>query len=287
MQILRDFEDFLRGHEAQILKNCAGFHPFFARAVWEMLLNGGKRFRPLLLLSVVKTFAPKSLKNAMVPALAIEVLHTYSLIHDDLPCMDDATLRRNHPTLHKKYDEASAILVGDALNSYAFFLLARAKFPPSVRVKLIEILAHDAGLSGMVAGQAMDLYFEGKRLNLLQTKIIHTNKTAKIIAASLCMGGEISRLDPKTLRALRDFGLLLGLFFQARDDIIDVVYSAKNSGKSAKKDAKKNGYVNLLGLDRARAETQKLAQKIQKNFAAFPENLRKNLAFLEEFLVPL
>jgi farnesyl diphosphate synthase len=185
-----DFEKFLH----QNLIKVPSFHPYFEKAINDMLIAGGKRFRPMLLLKVVESYNPLLLEGAYYPALAIEILHTYSLIHDDLPAMDDATLRRNHPTLHTTYDEVTAILVGDGLNTYSFELLAKAPLSNDMKIELIKELSYNGGFGGMVLGQAIDCYFENKPLNLDEVKFLHIHKTAKLIAGSLKMGAIISNI---------------------------------------------------------------------------------------------
>ncbi len=154
------FEEYLKEN----LPKVDSFHPHYNSAISQMLLAGGKRFRPMLLLSVVEAYEPLLFESALAPALALEFLHTYSLIHDDLPAMDNAPLRRGFETIHITYDEATAILVGDALNSEAFYRISKAPLRDDIRVKLIELLARDGGTYGMVLGQAIDLYFENREL---------------------------------------------------------------------------------------------------------------------------
>ena len=208
------FETFL----LQNLPSSLSFHPHYSDALSLMLKGGGKRFRPVLLLSVVKAYNPLLVKNAYLPALAIELLHTYSLIHDDLPAMDNAPLRRGLPTLHVQYDDVTAILVGDALNTYAFEVLSNAPLSGEVVVKLIRSLAHNGGVNGMVLGQALDCHFENQRLNLEEIKFLHIHKTGKLIAAALEMGAIIIGEDALS-KQLYDFGINLGLLFQIQDDI--------------------------------------------------------------------
>jgi len=181
------FEAYLRAN----LPRVESFHPHYNSAISAMLLAGGKRFRPMLLLSVVEAYEPLLFEGALAPALAIEFLHTYSLIHDDLPAMDDAPLRRGFETLHITYDEATAILTGDALNTEAFYHLSKAPLRDDIKIKLIELLARDGGTYGMVLGQSIDLYFENKPLSIEEVKVLHKNKTAKLIATSLMMGAII------------------------------------------------------------------------------------------------
>lgn len=254
--ILLDFENFLRSHTPQ----AQSFHPYFKKAVWEMVLNGGKRFRPALLFSVVSSYTPSLTKNAYLPALAIEVLHTFSLIHDDLPSIDNAPLRRNHPTLHTKYEETTAILSGDFLNSYAFYLISIAPLSSSTKVTLTQELAINA--TQMIVGEALDCHFEDQKLDLQKLQTIHTLKTAKLIATSLKMGAIISNLPTHTQEDLWDFGIKLGIFFQIRDDLIDATQTQEEAGKPTQNDTNKNNYVNLLGLDGAKSEVENYKQEL-------------------------
>jgi len=264
-------EDFIKNN----LIKAKSFHPFFEKALNEMLLAGGKRFRPKLLLGVVKAYNPLLIENAKYAAFAIELIHTYSLIHDDLPAMDNAALRRGHPTLHTTYDETTAILVGDALNTYAFEVLSKAPMHNDVKIELIKILAENAGPNGMVLGQALDCYFENKKINLDELKFLHIHKTAKMIAASLKMGAII--VNKKYLaEKLYDFGIKLGLLFQIQDDLIDLD-DEKNTGKTTGVDVNKNTFVTLLGEKRAREKADNLAKELEEEFNGFDENLKKEL----------
>jgi geranylgeranyl pyrophosphate synthase len=259
------------------------FHPFFEKALNEMLLAGGKRFRPKLLLAVVRAYNPLLIDNAKYAAFAIELIHTYSLIHDDLPAMDNAALRRGHPTLHITYDEVTAILVGDALNTYAFEVLSKAPMHNDVKIELIKTLSEAAGPNGMVLGQAIDCYFENKELNLDELKFLHINKTAKMIAASLKMGAIIVN-KPDLAEKLYDFGLKLGLLFQVQDDLLDLLDSSK-TGKTTGVDENKNTFVTLLGKDGAIEKADRLADEIKKEIENFDENLKNKLsALLEKYL---
>ncbi len=271
--MLVEFENFLKNN----LPKVDSFHPDFNQALGEMLDAGGKRFRPILLLSVVQNSTPLLVKNAMHIALAVEMLHTYSLIHDDLPAMDDASLRRGHPTLHVTYDEVTAILVGDALNSHAFYMIANAPLSDEVKVKLTSILARDGGISGMIIGQAIDCKFEDKKLTLEQLKFLHVNKTAKLIAASLLMGAIIGGLDEKNQKVIYEFGLKLGLLFQIQDDIIDATMSSDEAGKPTGNDEHKNSFVNLLGIDGANEQKSKLLNELEIDANCFDNDLAKCL----------
>jgi farnesyl diphosphate synthase len=275
------FEDYL----ANNLPKSQSFHPIFKKALQEMLSAGGKRFRPLLLLSVVQSYQSLLLKNALPVALGLELLHTYSLIHDDLPAMDDAALRRGYPTLHTTYDEVTAILVGDALNTHSFNLLSHAPLSSDVKIELIQILSQDGGIDGMIIGQAIDCYFENQTLKLEQLEFLHIHKTAKLIAASLKMGAVICQLDEKLQNELYVFGIDIGLLFQIQDDIIDETQTAQEAGKTTNNDASKNSFVNLLGLDGAKKSADLLAKKCEEQLNGFDEVLKTNLKpLLEKYL---
>ena len=268
-----DFEKFLHQNPIKV----PSFHPYFEKAVNEMLIAGWKRFRPMLLLKVVESYNPLLVEGAYYPALAIEILHTYSLIHDDLPAMDNATLRRGYPTLHTTYDEVTAILVGDGLNTYSFELLAKAPLHNDIKVELIKELSYNGGFGGMVLGQAIDCYFENKPLNLEEVKFLHIHKTAKLIATSLKMGAIIVNLDTKLQEKLYNFGTELGLLFQIQDDIIDKTQSSEEAGKDTQNDTDKDSFVNLLGLKGAIKEADKLADRLKEEFNSFDIKLQNGL----------
>jgi len=267
---MQRFEQYLNEN----LPKAASFHPVYEDALGAMLQAGGKRFRPMLLLSIVNAYEPMLYNSALPVALAIEMLHTYSLIHDDLPVMDNADLRRGKETLHKRYDEVTAILAGDALNTEAFYLISKAPLREDIKIKLVELLARDGGARGMVLGQAIDCYFENKALELEQIKTLHRNKTAKLIAVSLQMAAVIVRLDKKVQDELYAFGIDLGLLFQIQDDIIDETQSEEQAGKTTGNDADKNSFVNLLGLDKTAEEADTLAKDLQRRFENFDEKLK-------------
>ena len=281
IKILEEFELYLREN----LPKVEGFHPHFGKALKEILMAGGKRFRPMLLLSVVDACAPLLIKNSYPVALGLEMLHTYSLIHDDLPAMDDSPLRRGHQTLHVTYDEVTAILAGDALNTDAFYRISTAPLSASIRIELVNILAKNGGSDGMVIGQAIDCEFEDKVLKQAELEFLHLNKTAKLIAASLLMGAAISEVNDASKEAIYNFGLNLGLLFQIQDDIIDATQSEEEAGKPTHNDKHKNSFVNLLGVEGAiKYKEQALKtlhtdlKKLDKNLANRLENIVK--AFL-------
>jgi farnesyl diphosphate synthase len=270
---MQRFENYLQKN----LPYVETFHPHYNKALSSMLLAGGKRFRPMLLLSVVEAYQPLLFEGALAPALALEFLHTYSLIHDDLPAMDDAPLRRGFETLHITYDEATAILIGDALNTEAFYHIAKASLRDDIKIKLVELLARDGGTYGMVLGQAIDLEFENRPLTIDQVKTLHTNKTAKLIATSLLMGAVIVDLDKKKQEELYIFGIELGLLFQIQDDIIDETHSEEEAGKTTGNDGDKNSFVNLIGLDKTVEEAEILAKDLEERFDHFDDILQDGL----------
>lgn len=267
-------------HLENHLPKVQSFHPFFNEALAKMLKAGGKHFRAQLLLGVVQNKAPHLIPNALNAALALEFIHTYSLIHDDLPAMDNADLRRGTPTLHKSYDETTAILVGDALNTEAFLLLSNLNLKESIKINLIRTLAFNAGINGMILGQAIDCYFEDKKLNLEELRFLHIHKTAKLIAAALKMGCEICELDEKESGKIYQIGLKLGLIFQINDDIIDETMSEEESGKPSKHDEHKNSFVNLLGLENAIQSKEDLINECKNDLNDLDANLAKMIKSL-------
>ena len=276
--LLKDFEGYLLNN----LPTSNTFHPFFEDALGNMLKAGGKRFRPMLLLSVIKSNKSLLIRNSMPVALGLEMLHTYSLIHDDLPSMDNADLRRGFETLHKKYDEVTAILVGDALNTEAFNQISNAPLHNDVKIELIKCLSSNGGINGMIIGQAIDCYFENKKLELSQLEYLHIHKTAKLIAASLKMGAIVSEYDLETQEKLYNFGIDLGLLFQIQDDIIDETCSEAEAGKTTHNDEAKNSFVNLLGLHGAIDSANQLAKKCEETLNSLDDDLKKSL---EELLL--
>ena len=277
-KLLSQFEQYL----LENLPKSKSFHPYFEEALGEMLKAGGKRFRPMLLLSVVKSNKSLLLSNSFAVALGLEFLHTYSLIHDDLPAMDNADLRRGFQTIHKKYDEVTAILVGDALNTEAFNLISNASLHNDIKIELVKCLASNGGINGMIIGQAIDCFFENQKLEIDQLEFLHIHKTARLIAASLKMGAIISEDDLTTQQKLYDFGIDLGLLFQIQDDIIDETCSSEEAGKTTQNDSAKNSFVNLLGLEGARKSADELALKCITTMNSLDENLKESL---EELLL--
>ena len=223
-------------------------------AVLYSIHAGGKRIRPYLLLEVLESLqVPITIAHAQVAA-ALEMIHTGSLIHDDLPAMDDDDFRRGRLTNHKMFGEALAILAGDALFLDPYALIAQADLPNEIKVDLIASLSLSSGSMGMVAGQVLDMEGEGKHLNLEELQTIHANKTGKLLTFPFQAAGVIAGLDENLQKQLKTVGELIGLAFQVRDDVLDVTASFEEIGKTPQKDlqAEKSTYPALLGLDEAK-----------------------------------
>ncbi|MDD0812590.1 polyprenyl synthetase family protein [Curvibacter sp. RS43] len=226
------------------------------QAMRYAVLDGGKRLRPLLVRAAQE--AVQGLPAAgLRAACSVELIHAYSLVHDDMPCMDNDVLRRGKPTVHVAYGEASALLAGDALQALAFELLTPddGSVPDAMQAVLCRYLARAAGSEGMAGGQAIDLASVGKSLDEVQLRRMHQLKTGALLQGSVLMGAACGQPSPQAWQALKDYGAALGLAFQVVDDILDVVADSATLGKTAGKDAAqdKPTYVSLLGLDRSRA----------------------------------
>ena len=225
------------------------------------VLDGGKRLRPLLVLAACEAVQGNT-EAALRAACAVELIHAYSLVHDDMPCMDNDVLRRGKPTVHVKFGEAGALLAGDALQALAFELLAPEgdAVPASIQANLCRLLARAAGHEGMAGGQAIDLASVGLALNEDALRRMHRMKTGALLQGSVVMGAVCGAPTPAVLDALRGYGAALGLAFQVVDDILDVTQDSATLGKTAGKDAAhdKPTYVSLLGLEPSRAYAEAL-----------------------------
>ncbi len=225
------------------------------------VLDGGKRLRPLLVLAASEAVAGNE-RAALRAACAVELIHAYSLVHDDMPCMDNDVLRRGKPTVHVKYGEAGALLAGDALQALAFELLTPADdgVPEATQARLCRLLAHAAGSAGMAGGQAIDLASVGLKLDEDQLRQMHRLKTGALLQGSVLMGAVCGEVSAAECQALGDYGAAIGLAFQVVDDILDVTADSATLGKTAGKDAEqdKPTYVSILGLERSRAYAQEL-----------------------------
>ena len=229
--------------------------PRLVESILYSVHAGGKRIRPLLLLELLEAFHAPILEAHFQVAAALEMIHTGSLIHDDLPAMDNDDYRRGQLTNHKKFGEDLAILAGDSLFLDAFGCVAEADLSASIRVQLIALLSDASGTAGMVAGQVLDMEGEGASLTLDQLQVIHANKTGRLLAYPFQAAGILLELEPAVATLLEEIGLHLGLAFQIRDDILDVTADFASLGKTPQKDlqAEKSTYPALLGLDGAQA----------------------------------
>lgn len=235
------------------------------------LFAGGKRLRPILCLAAAETISGKS-DDALPLACAVECIHTYSLIHDDLPCMDDDDLRRGKPTSHKVFGEGIAVLAGDALLTIAFELAASVRgWPRYSPADVVAELARASGSRQLVGGQVVDLECEGKKISPATLRYIHERKTAALITSSIRLGAMSANASPKELAALTEFGSALGLAFQIIDDILDITQTSQQLGKSAGKDAKaeKATYPSILGMPKAQAEARRLTKKAMQALDPF------------------
>lgn len=224
------------------------------------VLDGGKRVRPLLVLAAAQAVDGER-EAALRAACAVELIHAYSLVHDDMPCMDDDVLRRGKPTVHVKYGEAQAMLAGDAMQALAFEVLTPDEgVAPALQARLCSLLARAAGQAGMAGGQAIDLASVGRPLAEQQLRDMHRRKTGALLRASVLMGAACGPVGAAAWDALGHYGDAIGLAFQVVDDILDVTGVAETLGKTAGKDLDNNKptYVSVLGLERARAHAQEL-----------------------------
>jgi farnesyl diphosphate synthase len=238
------------------------------------VLDGGKRLRPLLVLASAQALEGAR-EAALRAAVAVELIHAYSLIHDDMPCMDNDVLRRGKPTVHVRFGEAQAMLAGDAMQALAFEVLTPAAdaadaVAPLLQARLCGLLARAAGHEGMAGGQAIDLASIGLALNETQLRDMHRRKTGALLQASVLMGAACGQLPPRAWDALAAYGASLGLAFQVVDDILDVTQASETLGKTAGKDLHHNKptYVSILGLDGARAQAEDLRSRAHQALAA-------------------
>lgn len=254
--------------------------PELIEAILYSVEAGGKRIRPLIFLEILEGFGIELTEGHFDVAAALEMIHTGSLIHDDLPAMDDDDYRRGRLTNHKKFDEATAILAGDSLFLDPFGLVANAALSANTKVCLIAELSQASGTYGMVGGQMLDMKGEERKLNLSELQMIHANKTGKLLTFPVVAAGIVANLAADDLKSLREAGSLVGLAFQVRDDILDVTATFEEIGKTPKKDllADKTTYPSLLGLEKS---YDILNQSIDQALAIF-QKLSETQAFQAE-----
>ena len=257
----KEFNEFVRrstplinDHFAELMEEVEKHQPQLARMMAYSFNAGGKRIRPLILLAVLEVLGEPINPDVLTVAVALEAVHTYSLIHDDLPAMDNDDLRRGRPTSHKQFGEAEAILTGDALLTIAFQWLAATGFTAEVKATVIGDLAQAAGPEGMIAGQLQDIEGNHQRYTIEQLKKLHELKTGQMLIFPAKAALHIAKCETTVATAILRFVQSFGLAFQIHDDIIDVTESSVELGKTAGKDQalNKNTYVNLLGLDSAK-----------------------------------
>ncbi len=227
------------------------------------VLDGGKRLRPLLVLAACAALDGQA-EAALRAAVAVELIHAYSLVHDDMPCMDNDVLRRGKPTVHVKFGEAQAMLAGDAMQALAFEVLTPdSGVEPALQARLVSLLARAAGHPGMAGGQAIDLASIGRTLDEAALRDMHRRKTGALLEASVLMGAACGRPDAAVWQALSEYGAAIGLAFQVVDDILDVTQASETLGKTAGKDVDHNKptYVSVLGLDAARRHADALCSQ--------------------------
>ena len=288
------FEDWVRNHSQRTelaleqLLDTANTQPArLHEAMRYAAQGGGKRIRPLLVYAAGELGDDSNTETSGAldaAAVAIECIHAYSLVHDDLPCMDDDDLRRGRPTVHKAFDEATALLVGDALQTRAGEILANAPCDAQSRLAMISLLAGASGSRGMAGGQAIDLESVGKKLDLAGLKQMHAMKTGALLSCSVELGGIVAKLNSAQIQRLANYSAALGLAFQIVDDVLDATADSQTLGKTAGKDAAndKPTYVTLMGLDyakRAAKDLQETAIASLESFGAKAQAL-KDLALL-------
>lgn len=270
----------------QHIESLPDLSPNLKAAMRHGLLLGGKRVRPFLVYATGSMFDVSS-DVLDGPAAAIECIHAYSLIHDDLPAMDDDDLRRGHPTVHKAFDEATAILAGDALQTLAFSILADHPFPAHLRhnqVKMLSTLAASSGYQGMCGGQALDLAAEGKHVGLSELEQIHRHKTGALIECAVQMGALCQAdVSTETLDRLQQYAAAIGLAFQVQDDILDIISDTETLGKPQGSDEAldKSTYPSLMGLEKAQNFARGLHQQALAALEALPYNTEILAAFAD------
>ena len=258
----------------QLISPRHGHYQHLFEAARYAILDGGKRLRPIMALATAQMFGIDP-QIGLSAACTLEMVHTYSMIHDDLPCMDDDDFRRGKLTVHRKYNDGHAVLTGDYLLTYAFEVLAAdPHLSADKKVKLIRTLAYRIGSDGMIGGQVMDLAFEGKNISLDTLRLLHQNKTGALITAAVEFGGIIANATEIQLNYLRQFGESIGLAFQIVDDILDVTSSQMKHGRQMASDLinDKSTYVTLLGLDQADAYAREHYQKATQALQNLPFN---------------
>ncbi|HET7842161.1 MAG TPA: farnesyl diphosphate synthase [Terriglobia bacterium] len=263
------------------------YPPSIHRAMRHSVFAGGKRLRPILAMEAARMICGALPDGVDELGAAIEMLHTYSLIHDDLPALDNDDLRRGKPTCHKAFGESTAILAGDALQTYAYEILSRLRCPAERRVRIVEEIARGTGtVDGMIGGQVMDLEAQHHRPDARTLEYIHRSKTGALITASLVSGALFAGASPEDIERLRRFGRAVGLAFQIVDDVLDVTQSSEQLGKTAGKDtaSEKATYPALFGIDESLKKADSLVEQGCRELQPFAPRA-ETLQSLAHFLV--
>jgi len=287
--VFEDYKSFIDDELQKNIHQLSDNGSILARAIHYSTLLGGKRIRPILVLLSAESFGV-SKEQAIIPACSVELIHAYSLIHDDLPSMDDDDLRRGQATCHRAFDEATAILAGDALQAMAFELLTQdSNIPPNNRLQMIQALSRACGAKGMVLGQSIDFESVGRHLSLEQLENMHKHKTGALIEASILLGALCSHTSISFAEetALKKYAQAIGLAFQVQDDILDIVSDTQTLGKTQGADAALNKptYPALLGLDGARSKLMSLHEEALNSLNNLPDRDTSKLEKISHFIV--
>lgn len=281
---IEDYCDIINKKLVEYLPSAKDGQDNVVKAMKYSLLNGGKRLRPILVIEFCKACGGR-FEYALPFACAIEYVHTYSLIHDDLPCMDDDDFRRGNPSCHKMYGEDTALLAGDALLTHAFEILTDSDVNESQIIKAVALLSQNSGVGGMLGGQVIDLKFENEEPNLSQILTIHKLKTGALISAACLLGCIAANADEEKMAAASRFAYYLGIAFQIKDDLLDVYGDEEKLGKPIGSDSENNKttYVTIVGAERAQADVERLTTKAIKELSVFSDT--EFLTALSEYLI--
>ena len=285
---MSDFEDLLKKYRDQVNENLKEVLPSEGSRLTEAMrysvLNGGKRLRPILVY-LSSDLGQCRKQDIDLSACAVELIHCYSLVHDDLPSMDNDDLRRGNPTCHVKFDEATAILAGDALQPLAFELICKINVKENIKIILLSKLASACGHLGMVGGQVKDINMDHEA-TIDDLDLMHFQKTGRLIQASLEIGGHLSNLDKEIIEMLSNYGEKIGLAFQIQDDIIDIESPSLISGKNQGSDLDQNKitYPSLVSLEEAKAKAYHLAEEAKEILVPLSKKA-DNLRFLADYIV--
>lgn len=285
-----EFDNILKNDIRKVNNSLLSFIPdakdgqySVVEAMEYSLENGGKRIRPVLALEFARACGG-SRDDCLPLACSLEYVHTYSLIHDDLPCMDNDDLRRGKPSCHKKFDEATALLAGDALLTHAFEIVADSDISDDKKVMIVSLLAQNSGVSGMIGGQVIDLLFEQGNPTLRELLTVYKLKTGALISAACLIGCISAGASDEQLSAASKFAYSLGIAFQIQDDILDIIGDEEKLGKPVGSDAEnsKTTYASIVGIDKAKTDVERLTQSAVEQLELF-----ENTEFIEQLAYKL